>query len=634
MMNDGYITEEEKRNLKPQAGQPTPRIFAQVKTHKEGEPLRLITSAKGGPAQKADWLLSKRLRKYIWGNHKLKNTDELLERLDQAVPTEQQRLFSLDVVNLFPSLRHQTIIKCFLKSAEKLDIPEKERDKDRALLRLILSGIYVSFGEHSFQQFEGTPMGYSSSPIMAEIVLQFLDEHLLTTHPNLLFYGRFVDDVGAAGTAEEAQSLLTTANQWDPDLSFTMEMEKEGELPFLDVLLTREEKRVSYVPYSKPMASDRGIDYTSAHPKKQLLAIATNTFRQIFRHTSDSRRAHYFINEAKDVFLKRRFPAHQLERCITKAKSQFRTAKRVLPQHDMNEDQFQAITFVEGASEPLSRILRERDIHTHYKLDKNIKKRIQKPNPRSQLGAAQSSNEQEDGAQHDDDINSQPVENATNSIRVVAHPYHTRSKDSTQECVQSEQAVPSHKTDNTRQGKRTETDERMLPTSPFVVYNIPCNECDASYVGETKRRAFIRVKEHIQATNREDPLNGVSAHVAETSHNIAWDQTSILVHSNSKSKTHLRTLEALAIKIQSLKRPLMNLAPPSYPEAQTLLHPSLALGLSSKWESSDTMAGRKDQWSHNRRAAFKNIADEHTKNLADEHKKNDVETSSNQISLA
>ena len=43
-----------------------------------------------------------------------------------------------------------------------------------------------------------------------------------------------------------------------------------------------------------------------------------------------------------------------------------------------------------------------------------------------------------------------------------------------------------------------------------VVYEAPCQECDAVYIGETGRNLELRLKEHKAAVMRQDKKNSVA----------------------------------------------------------------------------------------------------------------------------
>ena len=61
-----------------------------------------------------------------------------------------------------------------------------------------------------------------------------------------------------------------------------------------------------------------------------------------------------------------------------------------------------------------------------------------------------------------------------------------------------------------------------------VVYEIPCEECEQSYVGETGRTLKKRIEEHKTAVKKEDKRNGVAVHVKTTKHQINWEGARVI----------------------------------------------------------------------------------------------------------
>ena len=68
-----------------------------------------------------------------------------------------------------------------------------------------------------------------------------------------------------------------------------------------------------------------------------------------------------------------------------------------------------------------------------------------------------------------------------------------------------------------------------LPVLTNVVYKIVCRDCDASYIGQTKRHLCTRVKEHfnnitLHATNH----SVISKHKSQFGHDFNWTSPIIL----------------------------------------------------------------------------------------------------------
>jgi len=60
-----------------------------------------------------------------------------------------------------------------------------------------------------------------------------------------------------------------------------------------------------------------------------------------------------------------------------------------------------------------------------------------------------------------------------------------------------------------------------------VVYQIPCGDCDKSYIGQTGRQLGERLKEHKSTAPSRKP-SAVAEHKSEAHHDIDWDSTKVL----------------------------------------------------------------------------------------------------------
>ena len=70
------------------------------------------------------------------------------------------------------------------------------------------------------------------------------------------------------------QEFLTHLNGVEPSIQFTVEVESEGKLSFLDVLLQRDpDGSISTTVYRKATHTDRYLDFMSHHPLAHKLAV-------------------------------------------------------------------------------------------------------------------------------------------------------------------------------------------------------------------------------------------------------------------------------------------------------------------------------------------------------------------------
>ncbi|KFD52590.1 hypothetical protein M513_06437 [Trichuris suis] len=84
----------------------------------------------------------------------------------------------------------------------------------------------------------------------------------------------YVDDVFALTKSAEDEAFLNHLNRLFPTcISFTIEKEEDGRLPFLDALIIREGDRLKTTVYRKPTHSDRYLHFSSHHPRSVMRGV-------------------------------------------------------------------------------------------------------------------------------------------------------------------------------------------------------------------------------------------------------------------------------------------------------------------------------------------------------------------------
>ena len=79
-----------------------------------------------------------------------------------------------------------------------------------------------------------------------------------------------------------------------------------------------------------------------------------------------------------------------------------------------------------------------------------------------------------------------------------------------------------------------------------VIYEIPCRDCDATYIGETGRSLKTRQKEHMACVRLDKcDKSALAEHANTTGHEILWDGTKIIGYEHRWLQR--RWLEAIKI---------------------------------------------------------------------------------------
>ena len=109
------------------------------------------------------------------------------------------------------------------------------------LLNLCLTSTYFQYNGKHYKQLHGTAMGSPVSVVVAEIVMQNIEEQALATYTRTVpLWLRYVDDTFTAVHKDGIDDFHEHLNRQNADIQFTKEIEENGEIPFLDCLVTRD----------------------------------------------------------------------------------------------------------------------------------------------------------------------------------------------------------------------------------------------------------------------------------------------------------------------------------------------------------------------------------------------------------
>jgi hypothetical protein len=120
---------------------------------------------------------------------------------------------------------------------------------------------YFQADDRFYQQKDGMAMGSSLSPIVSNIYMEHFEKLALDSEqqkPSLWL--RYVDDTFVIWPhgADRLQNFLTHFNNLRSSIHFTMEIELEGAIPFLDVLVLRKGTYLNFNSNHPPRVK-RGI---------------------------------------------------------------------------------------------------------------------------------------------------------------------------------------------------------------------------------------------------------------------------------------------------------------------------------------------------------------------------------------
>ena len=448
-----------------------PKAYGLIKVHKPQFPVRIIVSFVNSPLYQFDKCISKffssHLKKPLAA---VKNNLEVKNLLKNNCIPKNYEFISLDVVAMFPSLPHQLILESLAKKWNSLKrfLPLTKQEFLSGI-KTLLSSTYIQFNNKFYKQINGAPMGFCSSPWLADITIEALETNALNklkssnalnnnnnyfsspplySNDTVLAYKRFADDILLVVKKDNRNKVLDTFNNYHPKIKFTLETENDNKISFLDLEITRiEDNYILTNWYRKKTFSGRYLNFHSHHPLSQKRAIIYSLVDKVFNLSNPSFHEKNF-KLIKKFLIANDYPKKFIEHHLNKRKNfinkkaQYTSPVEKTSQKFKNK-KFFILPFHKYITPKLNKLFKNSD-------SISIKKTTNKLNHIIKLG-----------------------------------------KDKIETLKKSN-----------------------------IVYKINCKNCTANYIGQSKRNLEFRVQEHKRDVNNKKKTSALANHVINTSHTI------------------------------------------------------------------------------------------------------------------
>ena len=205
----------------------------------------------------------------------MKNSYKFVEQLKNLTINHDECMVSFEVISLFTKIPVDVAKTVVLERLKKDDILDNRSDLTltdiMTALNLCLDNTYLYFRGKLYRQMFGVAMGSPVSVIIANLVMENVEEGAMSTFLNPpKFWRRYVDDTFVIIKKTEVDEFHNHVNNIEASTKFTIEHETNNFIPFLHVCVTREASGGLMTKiYKKPTHTNRYLIFNSAHSMSQ-----------------------------------------------------------------------------------------------------------------------------------------------------------------------------------------------------------------------------------------------------------------------------------------------------------------------------------------------------------------------------
>ena len=234
MKSRGEIDSALYKKLKPMGSQP-PRLYGLAKVHKNNIPMRPVLSMPGSVYHK----IAEQVAEWLEAVPECKinsSTKDVCDRLSKVKLENDEELVSFDVSSLYTNVPLiESIETCtdllFRDNMKKIPV---QKSAFLELAKIASCDVIMSTHDGYYKQIDGLAMGSPPAPHLANGWMSKFDGQI---QGNAKLFTRYMDDILRDIKRDEIDNKLAEINNLHPNLTFTIEKENDGKLPFLDIQL-------------------------------------------------------------------------------------------------------------------------------------------------------------------------------------------------------------------------------------------------------------------------------------------------------------------------------------------------------------------------------------------------------------
>jgi hypothetical protein len=345
-------------------------------------------------------------------------------------------------------------------------------------------------------------MGSKISPPLSDIFMEhFFEKALSGTRFKPLLFKKYVDDCICIFNCKEMDEtkLLEHLNSQNTHIKFTLEKETNNSLPYLDILISRETNTLNFTVYRKP--TDLGIllNFDSNHSFATKATVARAGLQRAYEYCENKEDRENELSKVYQTLYKNNYPRKFINKVHAKVKMFIaQKEERAKAAENAEANDTENVPPVVAISNNTSKAALKNVLKIPYVqgLSEKINKLTQKAF---------------DG-----------------KVRVV------------------------YSCENTLRKMLMHVKLEKKPLLKNCVYKIRC-ECEAEYIGQTRRSLATRLDEHKDEMNKiqnecNKNHNRVALHAQKTNHTFDFENVSVLHFESNWNKRIIAESMAMIAK--------------------------------------------------------------------------------------
>ena len=355
-----------------------PAFTGLPKIHKDNMPIRPLVNYTSAPGYKIARKLQHIIKNSIKleNNHSIKNNKDFINKINSIDLLPSYKLVSFDIVNLYTNIPIQETIEILQNNLLNTAILNPQEINELILiLRIVLKQNYFTFDGKFFKQGEGLAMGSPLSGLLADIYLNFYENNYLLSncnsyHDKIISYTRYVDDTFMVfnGTCRQMDMLLKYMNNINNNIKFTMEVENENCLNFLDLSVRRNADCITYKIYRKPTTTDITVHADSFHPYTQKMAPFNAFVNRLLTIPMNQEDFQDEVNIIKHIAVNNGYKSDIIDNLIRKHRNKMERKSKL----DGKKDRYISVEYANVIPNIIKNELRKLDIIVSFKTTDNI----------------------------------------------------------------------------------------------------------------------------------------------------------------------------------------------------------------------------------------------------------------------